>query len=449
MENEKNIDNIESKDIDVEESTQEEIIESKDDDIKPTDDKNLETVELNDKKEEVLLLDSPKEEKKKLSRKEKKRLKKERKNEKIRAKILGPDITFTAPLSYRHLRLIGWISLALSQLIILDSINSKLNPESPFLSEVGSYFIDAIASLSIPLFMIAVFATILNKNKSYKMVISFYFAVWFLLGFGIAFAYIRYAKGLVNFTGNISESISATIKALLEKRAEINVFGDLLAMSLFHFFVTYTPKKHFKGKKIYLFRACCILPLIVAFISYVIKVRATIGTIELPFEIYPFLTTKPPFIYLLFISLSLWIKKRQRKLRKIGITKSEYEKYMKTKRNALSFSAQVSIRFLIISILDLVIFFAITILFGLVFLMDDPESVEYGIAIGMAFAQSLEFGQCAGLFIAIPFIMFFNYTKTYKNSSMDIIVPLIGIALIAFVYLEGGYQIIVKLLSGA
>lgn len=449
MEDEKNIDTLESKDEDVEESTQEEIIESKDDDIKPTDDKNLETVELNDKKEEILLLDSPKEEKKKLSRKEKKRLKKERKNEKIRAKILGPDITFTAPLSYRHLRLIGWISLALSQLIILDSINSKLNPESPFLSEVGTYFIDAIASLSIPLFMIAVFATILNKNKSYKMVISFYFAVWFLLGFGIAFAYMRYAKGLVNFTSALSDSIHATIKSVLERRAEINVFGDLLAMSLFHYFITYTPKKLFKGKKIYIFRLFSLLPLFVALISYIIKVRAALGTIDLPFEIYPFLTTKPPFIYLLFISLSLWIKKRQKRLRKIGITKSEYETYMKTKRNALSFSAQVSIRFLIISLLDLIILIGFVVVFGILFVIDDPETAEYGIVVGLSFAQSFEFGECVGLFIAIPFILLFNYTKRYKNSSMDIIVPLIGISLIAFVYLEGGYQIIIKLLSGS
>lgn len=403
---------------------------------------NLEVLENEDTDEAVL-------DNGKLSRKEKRKIKKEKKYAKIRGKILGPDMNWYAPFSYRHLRLIGWISIAIAQLLVLNSISSKLTPDNQLLSSGWEYFVEIVADLSIPLFMIAVFATILNKNKSYKSVILFYLALWLTLGSGLAFAYARYAKGLINYAGEISENIPAVVNSILGKRAEVNVFGDLLALSLFNFFVTYNPKKYFQGKKIKLFRAMCVLPLIVALISYIIKVRVTLGIIDIPFELYPFLTTKPPFIYILFIGLSLWIKRRENRFKKYGFTKSQYNDFLKTKRNSFSFSLHVSIYFLAISILDLIATFGITFIMAALFTDGVEITIEQGVLAGLDFALSLEFGQCVGLFFAIPFIMLFSYTKKYKDSTWDIIIPLIGVALIAFVYIEGGYQVVLKLVTGA
>lgn len=405
---------------------------------------NLEVSENEETSEDAYEVDESK-----LSRKEKRKIKKEKKYAKIRGKILGPDINWYAPLSYRHLRLIGWISIAIAQLLVLNSISSKLAPDNPLLSSGWEYFVEIVADLSIPLFMIAVFATILNKNKTYKSVILFYLALWLTLGSGIAFAYARYAKGLINYAGEISENIPAVVNSILGKRAEVNVFGDLLALSLFNFFITYNPKKYFKGKKIKIFRAMCVLPLIVALISYIIKVRATLGIIDIPFELYPFLTTKPPFIYILFIGLSSWIKRRENKFKKYGFTKSQYNDFLKTKRNSFSFSLHVSIYFLVISILDLIVTFGITLVMAALFTDGVEITIEEGVLVGLEFALSLEFGQCVGLFFAIPFIMLFSYTKKFKDNTWDIIIPLVGAALIAFVYLEGGYQVVLKLVTGA
>ena len=128
-------------------------------------------------------------EKPKSKRQIKKELKKERKREKLRFKYLErPDIKYRGPLSYRHLRFLAWVALAFSQMAVLDSFALAWFPDNGILGPIGSIAISYIADLTIPLFIIATFATILNKNKSFKNVLVFYFVAW--LGVGLAFVVI-------------------------------------------------------------------------------------------------------------------------------------------------------------------------------------------------------------------------------------------------------------------
>ena len=46
------------------------------------------------------------------------------------------------------------------------------------------------------------------------------------------------------------------------------------------------------------------------------------------------------------------------------------------------------------------------------------------------------------MILLIPVIIFFDYTKTYKNKIVDIIIPAAGLALVALVYVEGLYDIL-------
>ena len=52
------------------------------------------------------------------------------------------------------------------------------------------------------------------------------------------------------------------------------------------------------------------------------------------------------------------------------------------------------------------------------------------------------FGQTTPLLFIIPLVLLFDYKKTYDDSMIDVIIPLGGIALLAFVYFEGGFEVL-------
>ena len=62
--------------------------------------------------------------------------------------------------------------------------------------------------------------------------------------------------------------------------------------------------------------------------------------------------------------------------------------------------------------------------------------------------DAYQVGDCALLFLAIPVIMFYSYNRTYDDDGkMDILIPLVGIGLCAFAYVEGIYQIVMVLMK--
>jgi uncharacterized membrane protein len=50
--------------------------------------------------------------------------------------------------------------------------------------------------------------------------------------------------------------------------------------------------------------------------------------------------------------------------------------------------------------------------------------------------------QTLPLLLIIPLVLLFDYKKTYKNSMIDIVIPVAGVAMVVLVYLEGGFQIV-------
>ena len=48
---------------------------------------------------------------------------------------------------------------------------------------------------------------------------------------------------------------------------------------------------------------------------------------------------------------------------------------------------------------------------------------------------------------AIPFILLYSYQRKHKDARVDIAIPILGIALIVVVYVEGIYQFIVNFLG--
>lgn len=363
---------------------------------------------------------------KKLSRREKRR-------ERVRKALFAKeDIKYKAPLSYRHLRIIGWICMALGQLALLCSICNTIMDWSP-VGKAGYQAISVISTLSTPLFVFASFGLILSKQKRYSSFLITYGLALLAVGFGFIFFYYRYVDGLFVQIGINKTEFAEITKNFIGNKININVFVDLFTFALFHFFINYSPKKYFKGRKIIIFRLFSLIPISFILLCYVLHILHGFAIINLPLFIYPFLTTKSPLLFALFVIISLWIRNREKWFIKLGATKEEYHKFSSTNRNSLSFSTHLSILILASIVADfiigIIIGFIINIIIGLPFESD-------------VLTDNFLVGQTFSLVFSIPIIFLYSYTKSYKEKIIDIIIPVGGIALVSWVYIEFIYQVV-------
>lgn len=371
-------------------------------------------------------------------KKGKKPSRKERKIQKLKNIINGNDINYIGKLSYRHLRIIAWIAFAClhisSMMLIYQSIYAS-EEHSQALPVVFS----TLGGLATPLFLVATYSTIFNGKKSYKSILIFYLACFLGIGLGFSFIVGRYIISILSTSQEYSTAV-LSIGDLLGSKIQINVFADLFFITLFSFFINYNPVKFFKDK-IVLFRSLAIIPVLYLATSYLLKVLHGFDIIGLPYFIYPFLTTKSPFVHIIFMIVAIWIKRRERTFVNIGSTTEYYRNvYINTKSNSLSYSWKISKLFLIFGILDLIV------LFVAVFLMLKGGIAETDL---LGYIMVLEFGDNVPLILAIPFVMLFSYTKVYDDTKLDLLIPIAGIGLTVLVYLESIYQIVMHSISKA
>ena len=337
--------------------------------------------------------------------------------------LSAKDIRYHGPLSYRHLRALAWISLAVSQFILLINIVDSFFSNIQILGIKSNIILSSIGSLSIPFFLVAAFSLILTRRRTFKSIAMFYGIAYIAVAVGIIFVFDRYVGGIIkNISGNY-EIAKRFVYRLYSKKADLNVFADLFVLSMFNFFLNYSPTKEWGKKRLALFRSLCVLPLLFALISTIITGLTRADMIELPFEVYPFLTTKAPLVYAIFISMSVWIKNRERIFIKLGVSRKEYNEYLRTNKNSLAFAVHTSLLFLVISLIDLI------------FVLCMPGLQYFGG------------GQCVVLFFAIPFILLYSYTRDYKDNTLDIILPFAGICMVLLAYAEAIYRIVMVLFN--
>ena len=77
------------------------------------------------------------------------------------------DIRYRGPLSYRHLQILAWICIAFKILFILTNLSLRINPSQPQWLYALRGTCDTIGEFSLPLFLFANFAIILDEKKSY------------------------------------------------------------------------------------------------------------------------------------------------------------------------------------------------------------------------------------------------------------------------------------------
>lgn len=351
---------------------------------------------------------------------------KDKKRWKIINRMLGEkDIKYRGILSYRYLRIIAWIAIAISQYCLVLGIGLAFVGKEMIYPDWEFNLLQTIGYYSVPFFLLASFSLILSRNKTYKSMVLFYGIAYVAVALALIFIYDRYIGKVIYSISGSRETAKSIVLTLFNKKADFNVFGDLFILSLFNFFLNYELKSGTSKKKVIGFRLLAMVPLNFALASYILTVLAKFEMINLPFEIYPFLTTKSPLIYLVFICMSLWIKNRERIFVGLGASQQEYNRFLRTNKNSLSFSIHVSSLFLLVSLIDFILIAVV------------PEAGNY------------QFGQAVGLFLAIPFVLLFSYNKSHKDKTIDLILPFIGMGLVMLAYAEGLYHVIMAIVSGS
>ena len=356
------------------------------------------------------------------------------------------DIKFRGPLSYRHLRIIAWVCLAIAQIAFMMKIYVKMDASVTGLVDAISPIMSFFGELATPLFLFANFAIILSGKQSYKSLLIRYGALAGVFLFAFIIVYAHYVLGILTaFTGSRADAreMFLTLMQIGEGYLAFNIFLDLLLCTLFLFFLNYKPKKVFVGKKLIIFRLFALLPIVYEAISVLLKILASTGAMALSPWFYPFLTTKPPLEFLMFIVIGLHLKHRERKYMKRGKTLEEHKAFIDTNSNSLHFSIFSSVAIVVTVIMDFLIFVVLAaMLIEIVPGIEDPEIYANAFTSAIQTVMKWGFGQSISLLLLIPVIMFFSYTRQHKNPKIDLFVPIGGVSLIILLYLEGVYLLL-------
>ena len=353
------------------------------------------------------------------------------------------DISYRAPLSYRHLRILAWIFLAVTQIGTVFSIASKVDTTSGFDYATGSSIIEFFSSFPFVLFLLANFGIILRNRNNFRYLFVFYGGVMVGMYVLANLVVLHYVYGsihtMVPDTSFKDVSIMAAL-ALMHMGTTgymFNLFVDLFLCVLTVFFVFYCPKhKYLQGKNVIFFRALVIIPIAYEIASIVIKQYTLLGVINIPSYVFFLLTSKPPLTFAAFFIVTIILKVREYRFLKLyNFDYKLLEENISTRAHSFRTSITIAIVFVIISHVDFIIMITYMIV----------EAVKLGEVDDIAFdfilerAQSIGLGGSTTLFLVAPIALLYSYTKVHQNKKIDSFLPIIGIGLVVFTIVEGLY----------
>lgn len=357
------------------------------------------------------------------------------------------DIHYRGPLSYRHIMIIGWLSISFLVIALLCNTGIQMDPNSPKWMFSLQMVSTIIGSFAIPLFLLANFCIILDNKKTYKSLLLKYGGLSLLIIVLYLLLFRRYAVGILNiFVQNEAQSMDI-IKTFLGYAIStgsitFNLFIDLFLCTLFMFFLNYEPEKGFFASHMKVFRMLAILPVAYEVGSLTLRILGAHELINPSFYVFPFLTTKPPMSFIMFVSLALFIKIREVRFKKNGKTKEEYQAFLATNANSLQFSLFASVSLVVTCVIDAIAFFALTYFYTTKYTANVKDSSiirRLFNEISMT-VYSWGFGKHFELIIILPFILLLSYTRRHKNPKADILIPIGGIVIALLVTLEGLYS---------
>lgn len=349
------------------------------------------------------------------------------------------DIRYRGPLTYQHFRIIGWLFIALAQLAFLLSVGMKILPSKFARFETVQIVLSIIGQTAMPMLLIANFAVILSGRESFKKLLMRFGGLSLAAAAGFYILFERYAVGIVALAGSRDEARVEMLNAFSEGGfVAFNLFLDLFLCTLVMFFLDYVPKKRFQGRAHIIFRMFALIPILYEAVSVLLKILTTLGYIRLSPYLYPFLTTKPPLGFALFVTLALFIKRRERKFIKNGKTLEDYNAYLQTNSNSWHFSVHAAVIMVIAAVVDILIVIIVCLVAA-----GPYEGTElYDMLLTEKIGQMMlcGFGESVLLIFVAPLMLLFSYNRAPKKPELDKYIPIGGIALVIIVYIEGIYQ---------
>ena len=414
------------------------------------------------------------------------------------------DIRYRGPLNYQHFQMLGWMCIVASAAVVLITLGAKMDSSLGTRLDGMKNVLEWVGSLSLPFLLIANFAKILNNSEGYRKQLIKNGAAMAGITLGSILLMYRYVVGTMTELGLAREEAVNLFLGAAQITSEVqvgffcfNIFVDLFLCTLVMFFLNYQPKHIFKGPKARIvFRLFTILPIAYELISLILKIRCANGEIVLPLWSFPLLTVKPPMTFVLFIALAVYVKTRERRFRRHGKTHEEYQAFLKTRRNSRNFSVFLAVMLVIVSFLDLAVFFGMSVFETAKNVIREEEQAaaetageeqaqlsdeeivamlaEYGLteeeisaalaerdaAAGEALtAEEIEqqkitahaeksaramsavgFGGSIQLLFLAPLVLLFSYTRIPKSKQISMFIPVIAIGVILLLYLEGFYR---------
>ena len=434
MENEERLEPAE----DIIEQPTEEIVET----TEPVNEEVLDTAESNEK-----VVDDVAEETSEETVEEKPKKLSRRKRRRLKWLAFDPehDIKYRGPFSYRTLRIFSFLFLSLSQLgAFLTFVCTR---DAGYAAKLGTaaQILSSLKSVMMPLFLIASFSLLLNKSRKFSSQLLMYggFAVLVFLFFILV--HDRYLIGLaMKITDSDRESARELLDSLIggfsnSGYISFNIFMDLFLCTLFVCFLTYKPKRVFIGKKLIIFRLFAFLPVLYELACLIMKALTAIDIMTMPVYMFPFLTTKPPMTFVVFVVLTSYLTIRGRIYNKHGLSSVDYDVFLKSKRNSWNFSVFSSVMIAIAVVLDGILLVVISAAYLPHFMSEDvTETILKSISV----VHEMGFGASIPMALVIPFILLFSYTRTHKNTLIDLIIPILGIVFLFLIMLEELYQVL-------
>lgn len=340
------------------------------------------------------------------------------------------DIAYRGPLNCRTFQILGWFCIVAAQIAIMMSVGSHFGTGKDFFISAEKPIGD-LAKLALPFLLIFNFTLIMNGQRTFRaLLLKNFFA---MAGLWAAYSLLlgHFVTGTLELLSTDPSRVAPNLDTLLSRAAEngffcFNVFVDLFLCTLVMYFLNARPKRFFTGRKILIFRLFTLLPVAWEIVSMVLKVRSVRGELTLSLYVYPLLTVKPPMTFVLFVLLAAFLKTRELRFCRHGRTREEYQEFLGTNRNSLSFSVFLAILLVLVSVTDWI---AVSLL---------PASGGVTDPV----YRALGFGESRYLFVLAPLVLLFSYTRRPKRTGLGIAVPLAGFVLIILVYLQGILQIL-------
>lgn len=375
---------------------------------------------------------------------------------KKREVVAQRDLRYRAPLSYRHMMMLGWLCIVLQQLSSILSFAGKLDPGVAASSGAMIGIGDFAGGLFMPFLLLANFSKILTSRKQFKSQLLMYGGLSVVMGLALVVVYEHFVKGIANTAAQLDPELGDGVLNLFRKEVfkdgylAYNMFIDLFLCTLFMFFLTYQFKRPVGRGWMIGFRLLAILPVAYELACIVVKAMCKHGDLTLPMYASSFLSTKPPMTFAAFMALALYVKRQETVFFNSGRSYEEYERFLETNDNSLRFSIHACKIFVIAAAVDLVIFFTFFLLMttGDVLaagemaeqILENEETLKDMTYRTMSVAQAAGFGQSLVLLFVAPFVLLFSYTKKHKDTKMDMLIPMIGVALIVALYVEALFQ---------